>query len=485
MARYLCAAAAAFLILSLGVWGFDRAGGRRAFAVQRAGLWGFGVYLAVLFFSQIRLASVWALQAPSVHLLFLSAKGGEMAENLGKTSTFLAISAVWFLPMGLFAGLLFREGRRLGRMICLGAGAAFLVELLNLFSYAGAVPAKILAETAGVLVGSFLARGLLRFLPFLRTRMGVYKKSGRGRYVPQEHDLPRSLPWLLFALVFSLFFGTLSNGLFLLSAQPEGEMLSLDLGARNVCVLQVENGKLYDAKGIFQKISPASTTKLLTALTVLAHADPEEAVTVGEEIQLIASDSSKANLEVGDVLNIHQLLIAMLLPSGNDAAYASAVYVGRKLCGEEASVETALRAFLLEMNRQARECGAYSSNFLSPDGYDREGQYTTAKDLAMIMEACLSNQEIAGIMGSFSLTETWLNGKTVTYYNSNALLNSASGYYVPEVIGGKTGTSSGAGNCLVSAARIGENTYIAVVMGTEGEGRWADSLAIYQALRGA
>ena len=472
MVRYLCAAAAAFLILSLGVWGFDRAGGRRAFAAQRVGLWLFGVYLAVLFFSQIRLASVWAIQAPSVHFLFLSAKGGEMAENLGKTLTFLVLSAVWYLPMGLFAGLLFREGRRLGRMICLGAGAAFLVELLNLFSYAGAVPANILAETAGVLVGSFLARGLVRFLPFFRTQMRVYKKSG-------------SLPWLLVALVFSLFFGTLSNGLFLLSAQPEGEMLSLDLGARNVCVLQVENGKLYDAKGIFQKISPASTTKLLTALTVLAHADPEEAVTVGEEIQLIASDSSKANLEVGDVLNIHQLLIAMLLPSGNDAAYASAVYVGRKLCGEEVSVETALRAFLLEMNRKARECGTYSSNFLSPDGYDREGQYTTAKDLAMIMEACLSNQEIAGIMGSFSLTETWLNGKTVTYYNSNALLNSASGYYVPEVIGGKTGTSSGAGNCLVSAARIGENTYIAVVMGTEGEGRWADSLAIYQALRGA
>ena len=82
MVRYLCAAAAAFLILSLGVWGFDRAGGRRAFAAQRVGLWLFGVYLAVLFFSQIRLASVWAIQAPSVHLLFLSAKGGEMAENL-------------------------------------------------------------------------------------------------------------------------------------------------------------------------------------------------------------------------------------------------------------------------------------------------------------------------------------------------------------------------------------------------------------------
>lgn len=258
------------------------------------------------------------------------------------------------------------------------------------------------------------------------------------------------------------------------------ETISVDIAAANACVLNVDSNSVLYQKNSDEPIAPASTAKMLTALTVLDYCSPDDTMTVDAEIDLIASDSSRAWLNYGDTLTVRQLLVALLLPSGNDAAYTLAVNVGKRITGEDGlSMQQAVQVFVNAMNQKAKEVGANSSNFVTPDGYDADGQYTTAFDLAQIAKVCLANDLLSEIMGSYKIYDTWMNGQDVVYYNTNELLNPDSPYYYAYAVGLKTGTSGNAGSCLVSAAVINEKTYICVVMGDSAEARFPDSLAIF------
>lgn len=255
--------------------------------------------------------------------------------------------------------------------------------------------------------------------------------------------------------------------------------ITADIMASNACVVELESGAVIYTKAYEEQIAPASTAKLLTALTVLDYSGPDEIVTAGPEIWRIAADASRAWLNEGDMLTVRQLLRAMLLPSGNDAAYTAAVYTGRKILGGDASEQQALDAFLAAMNQKAAALGAQSSSFTTPDGYDADGQYTTAADLVRIAKACLGNETVMDIVGDYSVYDVWKSGREVTLTNTNELLNPDSAYFYSNAIGLKTGSSVSAGNCLISAAVIDGRTYISVVMGSgEGE-RFSDTLTLY------
>jgi D-alanyl-D-alanine carboxypeptidase (penicillin-binding protein 5/6) len=250
--------------------------------------------------------------------------------------------------------------------------------------------------------------------------------------------------------------------------------------AANACVLDVDSNSVLFGKNSDATIAPASTAKMLTALTVLDYCSLDEKFTVGPEIDLIAPDSSKAWLNQGDTLTVRQLLVAMLLPSGNDAAYTLAVNAGKKIAGEnDLGEQQAAESFLKAMNRKATEVGAASSRFVAPDGYDADGQYTTAYDLAQIAKACLGNKALSEIMGSYRISDTLPSGREATYRNTNELLNPDSKYYYSYAVGLKTGNSGEGGSCLVSAAVINGKTYICVVMGDSEDGRFSDSLTLY------
>lgn len=265
----------------------------------------------------------------------------------------------------------------------------------------------------------------------------------------------------------------------------QADSISVDITAENVIVVEVDtNLVLYQKNGTAQ-IAPASTAKMIMALTVLDVCSAEDNVTVGAEITMMPADSSRAYLNQGDTLTVRQLLTALLLPSGNDAAYSLAVYTGKKIDGDSSlSNERAVEVFMDAVNEKARELGAKNSNFVVPDGYDAEGQYTTAYDLAIIAKACLDNPDIAEIMAKEKSYERWAGGREVTYRNTNKLLDGGSEFYYPEAIGIKTGTSSLSGASLVSAAVINDKTYISVVMGASTEdSRFQDSIAIYDAVK--
>jgi|GEM_PF-2223668 len=268
-----------------------------------------------------------------------------------------------------------------------------------------------------------------------------------------------------------------------LSGQTENLIdakIASDIVAKNAYLYNVSADTILFEKNSDQHIAPASTAKMMTALTVLDYCDKEEVVSVGQEIDLVAKDSSTAGLHSGNILTVHQLLNALLLPSGNDAAYALAVFTGRKICGDDnISIDKALIAFLRKMNEKAADIGANDSSFVNPDGYDATGEYTTAHDLACIAKEFHDSDLLRDISATYRISDVWLSSQEVTYYNTNELINPASPYYFKYATGIKTGTSSGAGCCLVSAANIKDELYLCVVMGSSDNGRWTDSLKLY------
>ncbi len=256
---------------------------------------------------------------------------------------------------------------------------------------------------------------------------------------------------------------------------------SIKINAESAILLDSKTGKVLYHKNATTAVYPASTTKLMTALVALELCDLDKEVTIGNEVNYIASDSSRAYLAEGERLTFQMLLEGMLVPSGNDAAYAVAACVGRvSLHNNKVDSKTAIKEFVRLMNEKTTELGLKNTCFKNPDGYDEEGQYTTAYDMGIIAIEALKNDTIRTITGKSNARNIFLSGEDVTWYSSNKLIVSGSGKYYKYAIGLKTGSSSLAGRCLVSAAEKDGSTYISVVMNSSIAGRWDDSIALLE-----
>lgn len=222
------------------------------------------------------------------------------------------------------------------------------------------------------------------------------------------------------------------------------------------------------------RIFPASTTKVLTALYAMTVCELDEVVTIGDEIRLIASDSSVADLKVGEKYTVEQLLYAMMLRSGNDAAYAVATCSGRILAGNsDLPARDAISLFMIGLNQYARSIGMLDTHFVTPDGYHDQNHYTTLYDILVMSKVALSNEALVRITSTYKYEFNCVSGESHSYTNTNGLLNSANSYYMPGAIGLKTGTTGAAGSCLVAAAKSeNEHVLIAVVFGAEGTNRF-------------
>jgi len=252
---------------------------------------------------------------------------------------------------------------------------------------------------------------------------------------------------------------------------------SIEVSAKAALLYNKKSGKVLYSKNALEEIQPASTAKLLTAITAIELCDKDEQFNVGSEINLIASDSSRAYLVKGQILSLENILDALLLPSGNDAAYVIAANMGRKIAGDSSmKAKKAVEKFVEAMNKKAEEIGVVHSNFMSPDGYDAKGQYTTAYDMALIGAKALDYKEILETVKKPRTRDILISGEDITWSNSNRLIKQGSGYYYSYAIGLKTGTSGKAGRCLVSAAKKKNHVYVSVVMNASPEGRWQDSV---------
>lgn len=219
-------------------------------------------------------------------------------------------------------------------------------------------------------------------------------------------------------------------------------------------------------KNAYVKTYPASITKIMSALICLENIpDLEQEFTITKNSMIDVSGSSSAHLRVGEKLTIEQLLYAMLIPSGNDAAIA----VAEATAG---SVEQ----FVEMMNRRALELGATGTHFVNPHGLPDDDHFTTPYDIYLIMNEVLKYDKFREITGSTQYTCHYKDsngiGKTQEWTNSNKYLNGEK--ELPQgmhILGGKTGTTNAAGNCLTVAVQKNgtDEYYIAVVMKDESK----------------
>lgn len=259
------------------------------------------------------------------------------------------------------------------------------------------------------------------------------------------------------------------------------QTLTESVDAKAAILVNVDSGTVLYDKNADQKSYPASTTKLMTALTVLQTMHVTDVVTVGDEVEMIAADSSKAGFTKGQVVSVQELLEGLLISSGNDAAYILAKATGKEILennianeGKKFTSAQCVQRFIFEMNKNVRDMELENTRFTSPDGYDDSEQYTTASDLSKIAIEAYENETIRDICNSANKYSKTLNR---TWKSTNELINKKSDYYYENCVGLKTGSTDLAGKCLVSVAKNDNSTCISVVLGDDtDEQRWNDSI---------
>lgn len=264
--------------------------------------------------------------------------------------------------------------------------------------------------------------------------------------------------------------------LLLLPSIAQGGIDFLELGpaltAESAILLDLTTGKVLHEKNADRLLYPASTTKILTALLLVEHVQPDDAIIAGDEVNRLGPQSSVAGIEAGNRLTAEELVYGLMLPSGNDAAYTAAVLVARRVTGnDELGITDSLAYFQEMMNERARELGATNTNFVVPDGYHHPDHMTTARDLALISLEAVKHQLI---MESAATLEYQWQG--ISWPNTNRMLDPeySQGYY-PQATGLKLGYTPQAGHCVVATASADGRDLLMVVMNSTVEERWQDS----------
>ncbi len=248
-----------------------------------------------------------------------------------------------------------------------------------------------------------------------------------------------------------------------------------------LAVYDMTAGVMLYEKDAQTKITAASTTKLLTALTMLEYVTPDTVFTVGSEISLVGAGSSTAKLPKGQTLSREQILDALLIPSGNDAAYVIAAHVGRNLSGDpQITDRDAVDFFLEKMNDKAKSLGVENSLFTCPDGYPDKKQYTTAADMMKISVAAAQNETIRKTVEKTYAEIHCDNGKVLEYINTNQLTVPSSQYFYEGSFGLKTGSTPEAGQCLISGATAyGHDLIVALFKAPDNATRYTDTRAAF------
>lgn len=198
------------------------------------------------------------------------------------------------------------------------------------------------------------------------------------------------------------------------------------------------------------RLAPASLTKMMSALLALERGRLDEPVTVGPGV--LQATGTRIGLKPGEELAAGDLLAATVVRSANDACRALADHLGGK-------------GFVGMMNARAAALGLSNTRFADACGHDRDGQYTSAADLARLAEELMRHDEYLRLARLERATIRTLGGRRIALRNTNALL----GRY-PGAIGLKTGYTAGAGNCLVALAERDGVRVLAVLLNAPN--RW-------------
>lgn len=252
----------------------------------------------------------------------------------------------------------------------------------------------------------------------------------------------------LFFLVITLSF---SNFSYIYASDDEPT-----LNSKAAFLIDNKTNKVLYSKNPDEKMFPASTTKIVTAILVLENCKLNDIVTAtAEGLASIPEGYVTANISVDEQLTVEQLLELLLIHSANDAANVLAIHVGGTIAN-----------FVNMMNNKVYELNLSNTHFTNTYGLQDNNHYTTAHDLATIMQYCLKNSDFRRIAASSSCSISETNKSGSRFFSStNELLVPTSSYYYKYVTSGKTGFTTEAGECLVSSAYNNNLELVCVVLG--------------------
>lgn len=275
---------------------------------------------------------------------------------------------------------------------------------------------------------------------------------------------------LCLALALSIFCGRLAGTAKAVAAAdlvPPGTSKAPTITADAAVLMEAHTGALLYSRNGLKPRSPASLTKIMTAVVAIESGRMSELVEVPAWATWV--EGSTAGLAPGERYTLEELVYALMLPSGNDAALAIAAHLGGGVDG-----------FASLMNQKARTIGALHTHFKNPHGLTEIGHLTTAYDLAQISRYAMENPTFARIVSTARTViypepvpgETIRGGQRgLELVNTNKLLWS----YAPAE-GVKTGTTAAAGRCLVACAAKGRMRLIAVLL--RSDDRWGDAMRL-------
>lgn len=227
-------------------------------------------------------------------------------------------------------------------------------------------------------------------------------------------------------------------------------------------LFSLSNHKVLYANGIYDKVYPASITKIMTAMLALQSGKLNDTVTITQDNVTLEDGSQVCGFVAGDQVTLDQLLHCLLVYSGNDAASAIAEYVG-------GSTEN----FVQMMNDYAAKLGCTGTHFSNPHGLQDENHYTTPYDIYLMLNEAFTYPEFTEIteFPSYTVTYTGSDGtekSTTLTATDHYLTGEATAPKDVTILGGKTGTTEVAGNCLaILTQNAYGKTFVSIVMGAD------------------
>ena len=229
-------------------------------------------------------------------------------------------------------------------------------------------------------------------------------------------------------------------------------------------LVDMDRNKVLFSQGAFKKIYPASITKIMTGLLALKYGDLSETVTITQEDLNLEEQAQVCGFTEGSTVTMEQLLNCLLVYSGNDAASA----IARTIGGTKED-------FVSMMNLYAEQLGCTGTHFTNPHGLHDPDHYTTAYDIYLMLNEAYHYPVFTQISQMPGYTVTYKRGdgtEMATYLEAtdHYLIGDATPPKDVTILGGKTGTTTEAGNCL---AVLSQNAYghpfISIVLGADSK----------------
>lgn len=243
-------------------------------------------------------------------------------------------------------------------------------------------------------------------------------------------------------------------------------MAELDLGSGAAIAYDPETKQILYEQNEHKQLPNASTTKIMTAIIALQKTNMNDTVTVTSDA--VKVDYAELGMKKGQQYTMLSMMYAMLLDSANDAA----VVIADNVSGN-------VESFADLMNAEAEKLGCYNTHFSNPHGLDAYDHYSSAYDLALIDAEAMKYQTFRDIIKTKKYSFTTVDGKgtEIEVETSNELLLKK----VEGELGGKTGTTDDAGECLVNNYEYKGKTYITVVLNSPS--RWTETKKLMKYIR--